>query len=98
MYSLACVSCPPEADVRTTQEYALEALADQISQTPTLPWNQRAEALCEKSAIDLPTKDCAFKTSSWSHRISVDMQSDKHHIVFVTSEGLKFIFFWIVHA
>ena len=77
MYSLACVSCPPEADQRSTQEHALDALADQISQTPTLPWNQRSEAQCEKHAIDLPTKHCAFMNCSWSHRTSVDMQSDK---------------------
>ena len=77
MYSLACVSCPPEDDQRSTQEHALDALADQISQTPTLPWSQRVIAQCENSAIDLPTKHCAFTNCSWSYRTSVDMHSDK---------------------
>ena len=80
MYNLACTQSAPQEDRRSKLEQALEELADKISDTPTLPYDQRAEAQRADLAVELPTKHCAFENCSWSHRCVVNKCPDARDV------------------
>ena len=86
IYNLACTKSIPETDRRSILENALEELADSISDTPTLPNDQRAEAQRSDVAVELPTKHCAFKNCSWSHRSFVDKRATKRDVFMQTAD------------
>ena len=77
IYNLACTTSAPEADRRSVLENALEELTDMMSDTPTLPHAQQADAQRSDLAVGLPTKHCAFQNCSWSHSADVDKHSKK---------------------
>ena len=61
IYNLACTTSAPEADRRSVLENAPEELADMMSDRPTLPHLQQADAQRSDIAVGLPTKHCAFQ-------------------------------------
>ena len=71
-FKIACLSTKKSPDSRRKLENAIEHLASELREDPTVPADPHdgnmplAASLLEDAAIELPGTHCAFRGCSWS--------------------------------